>query len=90
MYAVLSTDTSWDEVPDNEVRKYNAETFTLLSTSGLPDFLFPDGTGDGKFYESQGHHGFFTSEGSEFFVVLKTLNETSVNEKWAIVEMDVD
>ncbi len=89
VYAVLSTDTSWDEVPENEVRKYNAETLALISVEKLPDFLIPDGNGDGEFSESMGFFGFFNSEGTKFFVIQKAPDYVNLDNKWAVVELIV-
>lgn len=90
IYAVFTTGNTWDEIPSNEIRKYETDFLGFQGTVELPGFLIPDGNGDGNFYESQGHFGYFSSDGMKYYVLVKVEEGAGAQNEWAIVTIDVE
>lgn len=90
VYAVFTTDNFWDEIPSNEIRKYETEFLGFQGTIEIPGFLIPDGNGGGDFYNSQGHFGYFSSDGTKYYVLVKVEEGAGVQNEWAIVTIDVE
>ncbi len=90
IYAVFHTGSPSSETPANEIRKYDSRFLTFQGTIELPAFLIPDGSGDGNFYNSEGHFGFFNSDGTKFHVILKSGENSVMQNEWAIVTVDVE
>jgi hypothetical protein len=90
VYAIFTTGNSWDEVPSNEIRKYETNFLGFQGTIELPGFLIPDGSGGGNFFNSQGHFGFFNSDGTKFIVLVKVEEGAGAQNEWAITTVDVE
>lgn len=89
IYAIFSERINWDYVPSNQIRVYGDEFLVFEDTIELPGFIIPDGTDGGKFFRSQGHFGFFNSQGTEFYVLVKAEEGTGSLNEWAIVTVEV-
>ncbi len=90
VYAILNTGSSWNERPDNQIRMYETQFLAFQGTIELPGFLIPDGSGGGNFYDSEGHFGFFDSNGTQFHVLVKAQAGSGASNEWAIVSVDVE
>ena len=90
VYAIFYSESSWNPPPWNEIRKYLSNPLTFLGTIKLPGFLIPDGSGDGNIFKSQGHFGFFNSNGTKFHVIVKAEEGSGALNEWAIVSVDVE
>ncbi|MCF7568513.1 hypothetical protein L3X37_09065 [Sabulilitoribacter arenilitoris] len=90
VYAIFTTGNSWDEIPSNEIRKYETDFLAFQGTIKLPGFFIPnENTGD-KVYDSQGHFGFFNSDGTKYYVLVKVEEGTGAVNEWAITTIDVE
>ncbi len=90
VYAIFYSDNSWNAPPGDEIRKYSNHSWVFQGTIELPGFLIPDGTGDGNIFKSQGHFGFFNSNGTKFHVIVKVQEGSGALNEWAIVSVDVE
>ncbi len=88
--AVFSDGNVWDDIPGNEIRKYETDFLGFQGVEELPGFLIPDGSGGGSFYESQGHFVFFNEDGSKYFVLVKVEDGSGAQNEWAIVSKEVE
>ncbi len=88
IYAILYGGDIWDSYPSNEVRKYEATYLNYTGSVQLPGFLVPDGSGDGNYIESAGHFGFFNSNGSKFYVLVRAREGSGMLNDWAVVTVD--
>ena len=90
VYAVFTTGNTWEKTPGNIIRKYETNFLAFQGIIELPGFLIPDGTGGGNFYDSEGHFGFFNSNGTKYFVVSKIKEGSGAQNEWAIITVDVE
>ena len=90
VYAIFTTGNSWDEIPGNEIRRYETDFLGFQGTIELPGFLIPTGNGGGDFFDSQGHFGFFNSNGTKYYVLVKVEEGAGAQNEWAIVTVDVE
>lgn len=90
VYAIFTTGNVWDEIPSNEIRKYETGFLGFQGTVELPGFLIPNGNGGGDFYDSQGHFGYFSSDGTKYFVLVKVEEGAGAQNEWAIAMIDVE
>jgi len=89
VYAIFSS-SRYEEKPTNEIRTYETEFLAFKGTIELSSFLFPDGNNEGKFYESQGYFGFFNSDGTKYYVIVKAEEGSGAENEWAIATIDVE
>ena len=54
----------------------------------LPGFLVTDGSGDGTYFKSEGHFGFFNSSGDKFFVLVRAQEGSGMLNDWALATME--
>ncbi len=90
VYAIFSTSEFDNISPTNEVRKYNSEFLAFQGVIKLPEFLIPDGQGDGTIYDSKGYFGFFNALGTKYYVLVKIQEGSGAEKEWAIATIDVD
>lgn len=90
VYAIFSTGNSWNEIPSNEIRKYETDFLAFKGTIDLPGFFIPDGNGEGSVYSSQGYFGFFNSDGTKYYVVVKIEEGSGAQNEWAIATIGVE
>lgn len=90
VFAIFSTGNSWDQVPSNEIRKYETDFLAFKGTEKLPGFLIPDENGGAEIYKSEGHFGFFNSAGTKYFVLVKVEAGSGAQNEWAIATIDVE
>ncbi|WP_298497546.1 hypothetical protein [uncultured Algibacter sp.] len=90
VYAIFTNNDSWEEKPSNVIRKYETDFLAFKGTIELPGFLIPDGYGGGEIYKSYGHFGFFNSDGTKYYVLVKVEEGTGALNEWAIATIDVD
>lgn len=88
-YTIFSNGSTWSPVPASEVRIYDNQYLAFDGVLPLPDFFVPSGNG-GKSFKSQGYFGFFNSEGSKYYVLVKAESGTGALNEWAIATLDVD
>ena len=89
IYAIERDGDSWDYYPSNEVRMYEAEYLNYNGSETLPGFMVPDGTGDGKFVESEGHFGFFNKSGTKYYVLVRAREGSGMLDDWAVATLEV-
>jgi hypothetical protein len=90
IYAVFRSLQSVSSPPSNIVRKYEDEYLTYINETTLPGFVLPGADGSGELLESEGHFGFFNSDGSKFHVVVKARAGSGTTNDWAIATINVD
>lgn len=90
VYAIFSTGNSWGEIPSNEIRTYETDFLAFKGSIELPGFFIPDGDGEGSIYKSQGHFGFFNSDGTKYYVLVKAEEGSGAQNEWAITTIDVE
>ncbi len=74
----------WDTFPSDEVRMYEDVYLNYTGSITLPGFMVPDGSGDGTYFKSEGHFGFFNSNGDKFFVLVRAQEGSGMLNDWAV------
>lgn len=90
VYAIFTNGNIWDEKPSSEIRKYETDFLAFKGTIELPGFLIPDGNGGGEINKSLGYFGFFNSDGTKYYVLVKVDEGFGAQNEWAIVTIDVE
>ena len=88
IYAIFRDGNS--SSPSNMIKKYEAEYLTHVGEIILPGFIFPGADGSGEFFDSEGHFGFFNSDGTKFHVVVKAGSGSGTTNDWAIVTLSMN
>lgn len=73
-------------LPDSNVKVYSYPFLNPIGTLPLPKFLGPNLT----LISSEGHFGFFHSDGKKFFVVVKSSAPLNTPSPWAVATLTVD
>jgi hypothetical protein len=89
VYAIFSP-FYFEEQPSNEIRIYGAEFLAFEGTIELSPFLMPGNNNEGVFYQSRGYFGFFNSEGTKYYVIVKAEEGSGAQNEWAIATVDVE
>jgi len=67
---------------------YEDVFLNYTGTITLPGFLVPDGSGDGIYFKSEGHFGFFNSNGDKFFVLVRAQEGSGMLNDWAVATVE--
>lgn len=78
----------WDTYPSDEVRMYEDVFLNYTGSITLPGFMVPDGSGDGTYFKSEGHFGFFNSSGEKFFVLVRAQEGSGMLNDWAVATVE--
>ncbi len=73
-------------LPDSNVKVYSYPFLNPIGTLPLPSFIGPNFT----ITPSEGHFGFFHSDGKKFFVVVKSSAPLNTPSPWAVATLNVD
>lgn len=85
IYTIFNSDPNgFKLMPSNKVRMYTTQ-FSYLGEVELPGFMLTNENGEINFYDSHGYYGFFNSDASNFFVLVKS----HIQNKWAIATLNV-
>jgi hypothetical protein len=90
IYTVEWNGDYWDGRPSNTVKFYDAEYMNFQGSKQLPGFLVPNGDDEFTIYDSEGYFGFFNSEGTKFYVLVKAEASSGLLKDWAVAEIDVE
>ncbi|MGK7389946.1 MAG: BACON domain-containing protein [Candidatus Cyclobacteriaceae bacterium M2_1C_046] len=87
VYAILTTGSKFDNIPASEINAYDGSYFQFQKTIPLPKFIIPDGVGGGELFNSQGMFGYFNSDATKYFVVVRNAGDLN---SYAIVNITVE
>tara|TARA_B110000093_G_C12928775_1_gene392536 strand:+ start:68 stop:1456 length:1389 start_codon:yes stop_codon:yes gene_type:complete len=89
VYAIFSP-SDFEEQHTNEIRTYETDFLAFEGTIELSSFLVPGGNNESVFYESRGYFGFFNSDGTKYYVIVKAEEGSGAENEWAIATIDVE
>lgn len=84
-FAVMKS-LNYYEKYDSVVRKYTADYLSFDGTFAIPKILAPNGGFTTTFYDSEGHYGFFNSNGTQYYLIVKS---SSFHNAWGITSFEV-
>ncbi len=90
IYGIFSAGDIWTPIPDKYIRIYEGDYLAYQGNIELPGFFIPDGSGDGQFFDSEGHFGFFNADGSKFYVLVKVTAGSGALNEWAVATIEVN